>query len=176
MDQIHKVHKRGLVSVENILFVGFAEDISAIVIKFPRPWVEWVELLHLWLATLFFSETIIMYKYKSSQYMIDKLIQYIGRSGRCWGRSPDMQLTGSDVSGHYSINYFLVSPQLSMLIQRKLIKVPNDPIVHNTKEWGGSSKLRTMSKVSWYFFYFPTGHQIRFSPPLPLNFHWNFRM
>ena len=112
MDQIHKVHKRGLVSVENILFVGFAEDISAIIIKLPRPWVEWVELLHLWLATLnpsiFFSETIIMYKYKSSQSVIDKLIQYIGRSGRCWGRVPDMQLTGSDVSGHYSFNNFFL--------------------------------------------------------------------
>ena len=38
----HYKHKKGLVCIENNHFVGFKEEISAIIKKFPRPWVMWV--------------------------------------------------------------------------------------------------------------------------------------
>ena len=38
----HIKHKRGLVFVENDHFDVFVEEISAIVQKFPQPWVAWV--------------------------------------------------------------------------------------------------------------------------------------
>ena len=38
----HFRHKRGLVFIENNPFVGFVWEISAIIKKFPRPWVAWV--------------------------------------------------------------------------------------------------------------------------------------
>ena len=36
------MHKRGHVFVGNNQFGGFVEEISAIIQKFPRPWVAWV--------------------------------------------------------------------------------------------------------------------------------------
>jgi len=38
----HFKHKKGLVYIENNHFVGSVEEISAIIKKFPRPWVAWV--------------------------------------------------------------------------------------------------------------------------------------